>query len=338
MSIPANDQGHQPSPGSAAEAAKKPANEPVTEPLTESAKVNGKDLLMVLIVTVSWGMNYPIMKFVVNSYPPSAFRAFTFIVGFVSLGIYAYFQGISLSVISKERWPVFKLSMFNMVGWHLPMIYGVSMLNSGRAAIIGYTMPVWALLASALLFKEKINARSLVSIVLAMAAASLLAWGSHQQWGNHPLGVVVMLAAAVIWGIGNAMVKHKKLALHGVALTFWALVIAFVFFFGITAAFERDQWAWPNFLQWLAILYGGVITFAVSYVAWFHVARKLSAVSSGLSIMLVPVFGVTGGALVLGESVMIPDIAALFLILMAMVIVLSPNLNIKQFFQPKSAS
>jgi drug/metabolite transporter (DMT)-like permease len=300
---------------------------------TEPAKVNAKDLLMVLIVTVSWGMNYPIMKYVVNSYPPSAFRAYTFIVGFISIGLYAYFKGISLAVISAERWPVFKLSMFNMVGWHLPMIYGVSMLNSGRAAIIGYTMPVWALVASALLYKEKINARSLVSIVLAMAAALLLAWGSRQQWGNHPLGVGVMLVAAVIWGIGNAMMKNAKLALHGVALTFWALFIAFVFFLCITIAFETDQWAWPNLLQWLAILYGGVITFALSYVAWFHVARKLSAVSSGLSIMLVPVFGVTGGALVLGESVTIPDVSALILILIAMVVVLTPTFSIQQIFQ-----
>jgi drug/metabolite transporter (DMT)-like permease len=278
-------------------------------------------------------MNYPIMKYVVNSYPPSAFRAYTFIVGFISIGLYAYFKGISLAVISAERWPVFKLSMFNMVGWHLPMIYGVSMLNSGRAAIIGYTMPVWALVASALLYKEKINARSLVSIVLAMAAALLLAWGSRQQWGNHPLGVGVMLVAAVIWGIGNAMMKNAKLALHGVALTFWALFIAFVFFLCITIAFETDQWAWPNLLQWLAILYGGVITFALSYVAWFHVARKLSAVSSGLSIMLVPVFGVTGGALVLGESVTIPDVSALILILIAMVVVLTPTFSIQQIFQ-----
>jgi drug/metabolite transporter (DMT)-like permease len=300
---------------------------------TEPNKVNAKDLLMVLIVTVSWGMNYPIMKYVVNSYPPSAFRAYTFIVGFLSIGLYAYFKGISLAVVSAERWPVFKLSMFNMVGWHLPMIYGVSMLNSGRAAIIGYTMPVWALVASALLYKEKINIRSLVSIVLAMAAALLLAWGSRQQWGNQPLGVGVMLVAAVIWGVGNAMMKNAKLALHGVALTFWALFIAFVFFLCITIAFETDQWAWPNLLQWLAILYGGVITFAVSYVAWFHVARKLSAVSSGLSIMLVPVFGVTGGALVLGESVTLPDLSALMLILLAMFVVLTPNFSIKQIFQ-----
>jgi drug/metabolite transporter (DMT)-like permease len=303
---------------------------------TEPAKVNAKDLLLVLIVTVSWGLNYPIMKFVVNSYPPSAFRAFTFIVGFVSIGIYAYFKGISLSVISQERWPVFKLSMFNMVGWHLPMIYGVSMLNSGRAAIIGYTMPIWALLASALLYKEKINARSIVSIVLAMAAAVILALGSLEQWGNHPMGVGVMVVAAITWGIGNAMVKHTVLALHGVALTFWALFIAFVFFVFVTLAFETDQWAWPNSLQWLAILYGGVITFAVSYVAWFHVARKLSAVSSGLSIMLVPVFGVTGGALVLGESISVADISALFLILIAMAVVLTPNFKFSDFFESKS--
>jgi drug/metabolite transporter (DMT)-like permease len=145
-----------------------------------------------------------------------------------------------------------------------------------------------------------------------------------------------MLVAAVIWGVGNAMVKNSKLALHGVALTFWALFIAFVFFFGITVAFETEQWAWPNLMQWLAILYGGVVTFAVSYVAWFHVARKLSAVSSGLSIMLVPVFGVTGGALILGEAVTIPDISALILILIAMVVVLSPNINVKQILKRKS--
>ena len=305
------------------------------EEIQKSAKVNATDLLMVLIVTVSWGMNYPVIKYVVNSYPPSAFRAYSLLVGFLSLGIYAHIKGISLTVVPRERWPVFKLSLFNMVGWHLPMIYGVSMLNSGRAAIIGYTMPVWALLASAFLYKEKIHFRSLVSIALAMLATVLLAWGSSQQWGNHPLGVGIMLVAAVTWGIGNAMMKNSKLSLHVIALTFWALFIAFAFFLLSTVTFEREQWAWPNFLQWLAILYGGIITFAVSYVAWFHVARKLSAVSSGLSIMLVPVFGVIGGAIVLDESVTYTDICALFLILLAMVIVLSPDAKISQFFQRK---
>lgn len=301
----------------------------MSNPETSSQHINAKDLFMVLIVTVTWGLNYPVMKFVVNNYPPSAFRAFTFLIGCMALGAYVHFKGISIAVPRQERRPLFKLSLFNMVGWHLPMIYGVSMLNSGRAAIIGYTMPVWALLTSALLYREKITVTALVGIALAMSAALLLAWGSAGQWGNHPLGVAVMLLAAITWGTGNAMMKNSRLSISGITLTFWALFIAFVFFVLITTVFERDLWAWPTLMQWLAILYGGVITFAVSYVAWFHVARKLSAVSSGLSITLVPVFGVTGGALILGEAVTLPDIIALVLILLSMLVVLFPDTKLK---------
>lgn len=296
---------------------------------TSSQQINAKDLFMVLIVTVSWGLNYPVMKFVVNSYPPSAFRTFTFLIGCLSLGVYVRLKGISIAVPLHERRPLIKLSLFNMVGWHLPMIYGVSMLNSGRAAIIGYTMPVWALLASTFLYREKIKMTALVGIVLAMSAALLLAWGSASQWGNHPLGVAVMLVAAITWGTGNAMMKNSKLSISGITLTFWALFIAFIAFLIVTIIFEQDRWSWPDLLQWLAILYGGVITFAVSYVAWFHVARKLSAVSSGLSIMLVPVFGVTGGSLILGETVTLPDMIALVLILLSMLIVLFPDSKLK---------
>ena len=291
--------------------------------------INTKDLLMILIVTITWGLNYPVMKFVVNSYPPSAFRAFTFLIGCMALSIYIRMKGISISVPKDERKPLFKLSLFNMVGWHLPMIYGVSLLNSGRAAIIGYTMPVWALLASALLYREKVTIPSLIGIALAMSATVLLAWGSASQWGNHPLGVVIMLVAAITWGTGNAMMKNSQLSISGISITFWALLIAFAFFFVITTIFEIEAWHWPSFAQWLAILYGGVITFAVSYVAWFHLARKLSAVSSGLSITLVPVFGVTGGALILGEAVTLTDIIALILILLSMVVVLLPDSKLK---------
>lgn len=308
---------------------------PMSKPQESSPQINATDLLMVLIVTISWGMNYPVMKFVVNSYPPSAFRAFTFLIGCMALGSYAYFKGISIFVPKHERKALFKLSLFNMVGWHLPMIYGVSMLNSGRAAIIGYTMPVWALLASAVLYREKITITALLGIALAMSAALLLAWGSAGEWGNHPLGIGVMLVAAITWGVGNAMMKNSKLSISGITLTFWALFIAFFIFLAITIIFERDLWEWPTLMQWLAILYGGVITFAVSYVAWFHVARKLSAVSSGLSIMLVPVFGVTGGALILGEAVTLPDIIALVLILLSMLVVLFPDSKLKDLISSK---
>jgi drug/metabolite transporter (DMT)-like permease len=51
--------------------------------------------------------------------------------------------------------------------------------------------------------------------------------------------------------------------------------------------------------------------------------------------MLVPVFGVTGGALILGEAVTMPDIIALVLILLSMLVVLFPDSKFKDLISSK---
>ncbi len=289
-----------------------------------AARVSGIDLLLILLVTVSWGLNYPIMKFVVTSYPPSTFRALTFLLGTLAIGLYALTKNEKLLIPRAELWLVFKLSLGNMVFWHLGLIYGLVYLSSGRAAIIGYTMPVWALLASLVFYKEAMTWPALAGVILALSATLLLAVGDASNLVNQPLGIALMLFAALTWGIGIAMMKNARLSINNVVLNFWNLLIAFFIFAALALAFERDVWRWPLTLEWLAILYGGLVTFAISYVAWFRVARKLSPATSGLSIMLVPVFGVFGGSLVLGEVIAWTDISALLLILLAMAVVLVP--------------
>ena len=120
------------------------------------------------------------------------------------------------------------------------------------------------------------------------------------------------------------MMKNTRLSISNISFTFWSLAAGAVCLSMMALVLEFDVWRWPNRLQWLAIGYGGVVTFAVSYVAWFLVARKLTPVASGLSIMLVPVIGLLGGNLFLGETIAITDWMALGFILSAMAIVLIP--------------
>jgi drug/metabolite transporter (DMT)-like permease len=296
-----------------------------TSAASVGSEINSLDLLLILLVTVSWGLNYPIMKFVVTSYPPLTFRAFTFTIGFVLLGAYALRRGESLHIPVSERWLAFKLGMPNMVLWHLGLIYGVTLLNSGRAAIVGYTMPVWALLASVLMFKNTLTARGIMGVVCSLLATFLLARDEMSNFAGQPLGLACTLAAAMAWGVGNAMMKNCKISISSMALTFWMLLLAAICFTVLAFLFEQDRWAWPTWMQFAAIFYAGAVTFAISYVAWFRVARKLTPVASGLSIMLVPMVGLTGGYWMLNEVVGLADITALFLILLAMAIVLIPR-------------
>jgi drug/metabolite transporter (DMT)-like permease len=294
----------------------------MSQPATQN--ITGKDLLMILIVTLSWGMNYPIMKYVVTHFPPVSFRALTFMLGCLSLGAYVWHARESLYVPPQERWLTFKLSLGNMVLWHLGLVLGLTLLKSGRTAIIGYTMPVWALLASVIFFKAQFTWRTSLGVVLSLSATYFLAKEEMSHFAGQPLGLAVTLGAAIAWGTGNAMIKHSKLSISSISLTFWMLCSGMLIFSLISVMFEREAWRWPHWVEWLAILYGGVVTFAISYVAWFRVARKLTPVSSGLSIMLVPVVGLMGGAWMLGESIAQSDLYALGLILSAMAVVLIP--------------
>ena len=287
--------------------------------------ITGPDLLMILIVTLSWGMNYPIMKYVVTYYPPVSFRALTFVFGCLALGAYVWHARESLYVPPHERWLTFKLSLGNMVLWHLGLVFGLTLLKSGRTAIIGYTMPVWALLASVVFFKASFNWRTSIGVALSLSATYFLAKEEMAHFAGQPLGLAVTLGAAIAWGTGNAMMKNAKLSISSINLTFWMLFSGMLIFGLIALVFERSAWRWPHALEWLAVLYGGVVTFAISYVAWFRVARKLTPVTSGLSIMLVPVVGLMGGAWMLGERIARSDVYALGLILLAMAVVLMPT-------------
>jgi drug/metabolite transporter (DMT)-like permease len=287
--------------------------------------INRIDLLLILFVTLAWGFNYSVMKFVVSSYPPATFRALTFFFGLICMGLYVLYRRESFRVPLGERSAVVKISIFNMLLWHTGLIFSLTLLSSGRSAIVGYTMPVWALLASVMVYKAQLTARAVAGVVLALAATYLLAVDEFQQFSGQPLGLVFILSAAIFWGIGNAMIKHTPLSISSAVLNFWSLTISCVLGFAIAAATELADWRWPSAIEWAGVLYNSVIAFALGYVAWFTVARKLSAVTSGLSIMLVPVVAVFGGAFWLSEAVTWQDLLALALILGAMAAVLLPG-------------
>jgi drug/metabolite transporter (DMT)-like permease len=287
--------------------------------------INRIDLLLILFVTLAWGFNYSVMKFVVSSYPPATFRAITFFFALIFIGLYVLYRKESFGIPRHERALVFKISVFNMLFWHIGLIFSLTLLSSGRAAIVGYTMPVWALLASALVYKARLTARAIIGVVLALAATYLLAVDEIQAFTGQPLGLVFILFAAVCWGIGNAMIKHSPLSISTVVLNFWSLAISCVLGFVIAIATEVADWRMPSAIEWAGIFYNSLVAFALGYVAWFTVARKLSAVTSGLSIMLVPVVAVFGGAFWLSEAITWEDLLALALILAAMAAVLLPG-------------
>lgn len=285
-------------------------------------RLTRKDYVLLALLILSWGLNWPVMKLGVREFPPLTFRTLSMIGGLIVIGLAARMQRESLRVPAGQALTVVKLAVPNMLVWHALIILAVKLLSSGRAAILGYTMPVWAVLSGLAFFGDRISGRALLGVVLAMTGAALLLSSEFTNISGQPLGTVVALLAAASWGFGTVLMKRTRLDMPTISLTFWMLALTTAVMSVLSLTFERGQWRLPGAVEWAAILYNAAIIFGFAHVVWFRLARLLPPVMSSLSVMFIPVIGTFSGAWMLGETPHWQDYMAMLLILGAMSTVL----------------
>jgi drug/metabolite transporter (DMT)-like permease len=285
-------------------------------------QLSRKDLVLLALLTLFWGLNWPVMKIGVRDFPPLTFRTISMLGGLVVIWLAARAQGASLAIPAGARMTVIRLAIPNMLIWHSMIIIGVKLLSSGRAAILGYTMPAWAVLSGLIFFGDRISRSALVGIALAMSGALLLLSSEFSRLSGQPVGTVLALIAAAGWGFGTVLMKRTQLDMPTISLTFWMLSFTTVIMAMLALIFEYPAMRIPNLIEWAAIIYNSAIIFGFAHVVWFRLARILPPVASSLSVMFIPVLGTFSGAWILGEVPHWQDYVAMLLILGAMSTVL----------------
>lgn len=293
--------------------------------MNEPLRLAPRDLWLLALLTLAWGLNWPVMKIGVTELAPMSFRALNMVGGLPLLAFIVRIRGVSLRVPPGERGELFLLALTNMVIWVVLSIYALKLLSSGRAAILAYTMPVWAALIGIVLYGEHPSRRLWIGVGAAALGVVLLLGGEIGAIAGRPLGTLLMLLAAAIWGLGTHLMRRRQTRVHILAITFWSLAIGLVVCGGLALAFERDSWTrTPGAGGWGAIVYNAVVVFGFAQLVWFRLVSILPPVMSGLSVMLIPVIGLFSGIVMLGERPGWQDWIALVVVLMAMASVLLP--------------
>ncbi len=288
-------------------------------------QLSRKQLVLVILVTLTWGLNWPMMKMGVTGFPPLTFRALCLWIGVPVLWLALRVMNVPFYIARKDWRELFWLAVTNMFIWHVLIILAISVLSSGRAAILGYTMPVFSALLGVVFFGARMGPKQWLGISAAAVGVSLLLFNELTNFAGKPLGVLMALSAAAVWAFGTQKLRATTIAASTLTLSFWMTLMAAVVLSGLSIAFESSQWRMPQASNWVAILYNGVLIFGFTHAAWFTLARGLPPVASTLSTMMIPVLGVFLGALWLGEVLHWQDWAAVGLMAVAIATVLVPG-------------
>lgn len=279
---------------------------------------------LLVVLTLAWGFNWPLIKLALAGMAPMHFRTLCLLTGAVGLFAIAVAGKVEWRV-PRKRWGLLAaISFFNLSGWNILAVYGVGMMASGRAAILGYTMPVWGVLLSRWLLNEPFTKRRALGLGLGMCGMALLLAAELGAMQRAPLGALCMIGAAISWAIGVVLIRKWGVGMPPTAFTAWQMVLGVIPILAIALVGEEGSFnlfvlpPGPLF----GVLYNMFVAFIFCYWAWTKIVQSMPVGVSSLAMSLVPVVGVFSGAVVLGEVPRLADYAALVLVVGALATVL----------------
>jgi drug/metabolite transporter (DMT)-like permease len=236
-------------------------------PATLSAASIGTAMLLVLL-TLVWGLNWPVMKLGVTGFPPLTFRTLCMWIGLPVLWAFLMWRRTPMR-IAREHWrELLVLTVFNMLFWHTLAILAIQTLSSGRAAILGYTMPVFSAVLGAVWFSQRLSARAWAGVSAAAGGVLLLLWHEFTALAGKPQGVAMMLVAAATWALGTQLLRRTRIPAPTLAISFWMLVLTTAWMTVAAVLFESSRWVMPTPTGWGAIGYNAIGVFAFAQVVW----------------------------------------------------------------------
>ena len=292
-----------------------------SKPAPARAAITPAGLIFLAITSVGWGFNWPVTKYLLSELPPLTMRGGAGVIGALLLAAMALFSGQSLRV-PRALWPRLVLAaMLNVALWMALMGLALLWLPASEAALIAYTMPIWASMLAWPVLGERPNLLRVISLVMAFAGLASIMGGnglaaSLEKWP----GIVMALGGSVGFAVGTVLAKKLPLNLPPLSAAAWQIGIGCLPVGIVGLLVENADITKLSSLGWVLMFYSTVIQFCVAYVAWFAALARLPASVAAIGTMAVPVIGVAASAVALGEPLGIGQIAALVFTLAGVVL------------------
>jgi len=261
--------------------------------------------LAILVLVVIWGVNFSVVKWLLEQFDPLALNGLRFALGALVLVPFVV-RGGGLARFERRDWlPLIGLGLVGNLIYQLLFIFGIDLTLAGNAALMLAMSPVFVTLLSAVLRHESIRPPGWFGVAFSTAGiACVLAGTSGIRFGAETLlGDLVMLGSAVAWAVytvGSSPLVRRHGALPVTGVTMW-IGAALLFTVSIPSLASQD-WSLVTRLGWTGLVLSGTLAVGLSYVIWYHGVEHLGSARTAVFSNTVPIVALVTAWLTLGET------------------------------------
>ncbi len=258
-----------------------------------------------------WGSNFISMKYLLRSIDPVELLLLRLMLGSMIFGAVLLASSRTLPRFTRGEWA--QLLLIGTLGISInisAVAFGTRMIPAGVASLIVTSNPVFTALLSRLVLAEPLTRQKIFGILVAFAGFLIvLFWGGPDATFDlhNMLGVLITLFGPSAWALYTILSKPylkrcPPTQFAGIvtiigALPAMPLLLYDHKIFGDVTRFGPSQW--------LATLVTTGLALVLAYTLWYRGLRVLQPTQVAIYIYMVPVFGVFGSWLLLGERITI---------------------------------
>ncbi|MBL8479455.1 MAG: EamA family transporter [Sterolibacteriaceae bacterium] len=275
-----------------------------------------RHFLLALAVVAVWGINFVVIKFALGALPPLLMATLRF--GLVLLP--------GLFFCARPAVPLGNLALYGfLIGFGQFGLLYVAMnghISPGLASLVIQLQVFFTIALAMRMSGERVRRYQWLALLL--AAGGIVVIVLHTDGSTTPLGLLLVLLAALAWAGGNIAAKPGAPA-NMLAYVVWssafavppllALSLAIEGWDAVAAALRTADGA-----AWAAVVWQAWGNSLFGYAAWGWLLARHPAATITPMAMLVPVFGMGASALWLDEALPPWKLAAAALVLAGLAI------------------
>jgi drug/metabolite transporter (DMT)-like permease len=187
-------------------------------------------------------------------------------------------------------------------------------IESGLAALIVGTMPIWVAMMESLMDRRRPTLLLAVSLVVGFAGLVVLTFPMLEDGVKSDLiGVVAVIFAAVSWGFGSLVVNRRPLKFDPIVISGWQQLTGGVGFV-LIALMVHEPAPRPTTEAWGAWVYLVVFGSLLAYTCFVYALKLLPTTVVMTYAYINPVIAVLLGWLILSEPITGYTLAGMVLI------------------------
>jgi O-acetylserine/cysteine efflux transporter len=267
--------------------------------------------LLALAVVAVWGSNFVVIRIGLDHLPPLLFATLRFI---FALAPAVFF-------IKRPDVPWRDLAAYGVLigAGQFGLLY-IAMnghISPGLASLVVQSQAFFTVALAMGLSGERVKPFQIAALALAAAGIALILW--RTDGSATPLGLGLVLLAGLSWAGGNIVSRRSPNA-NMLGFVVWASLFSVPPLAAMSLVFE----GWPAIRQgllaadaitWAAVAWQSVGNTLFGYAVWGWLLSRHPAATIAPMSLLVPVFGMAGSALVLGEALPAWKLAAAGLVM-----------------------